>query len=95
MCGQVVRGDHKWNNGGKIKEYPGDEPEGGLPEEIYGFIAAKKLPVPDETSGDDNNTFQYDGYGIDIFRNVILHGRNYEKKTKQHQGGDKQSFHQG
>jgi len=95
MCDQVGPGDDERNYGGQVKEYSGDEPEGGFPDEVYGFIAGEKFPVPREAGDNNNDAFQDDGIDIDTFCNMAVRGGNYEKKRKQHQGEDKQSFDQG
>ena len=95
MTDQVHAGYVKRGNGGKIKEYPGDEPESRFPIQVHGLAASKQLPVPDQAGNDDDDIFQDDAYDINIFSNIYLHRINYEKNIKQHQQSDNQPFYQG
>ena len=70
MADQVNAGDVKRGYGGKIKEYPGDEPECWFPVQVHRLAAGKQLPVPCKAGNDDDDIFQYDGNHIGILSNI-------------------------
>jgi hypothetical protein len=83
MIVKVIAGSIKGNNGGKVKKYPGNAPEGRFPEQVNGLGAGKELPVPGQAGYNNDNAFQHYGWRIDLFPNVDPNGIDDKKKGEE------------